>query len=114
MPSKISSCICCCFFSAFTEYTAAIHWGLVNKEASKRAAEANKLAAEASKIANEEIRKSNVYRLESVFYDDAKARQTLTKKELKKLNELNKKQKELAEEAAKLAKERAKLLKTDK
>lgn len=86
----------------------------IKKEASKRAAEANKLAAEASKIANEELRKSNVYRLESVFYDDAKARQTLTKKEQKKLNELNKKQKELAEEAAKLAKERAKLLKTDK
>lgn len=86
----------------------------IKKEASKRAAEANKLAAEASKIANEEIRKSNVYRLEGVFYDDAKARQNLTKKEQKKLNELNKKQKELAEEAAKLAKERAKLLKTDK
>ena len=76
--------------------------------------EMEKLAVQARKMHSEEARKSNVYRLENVYFENANAREKLTKKEQKRLNELNKKQKELAEEAAKLAKERAKLLKTDK
>lgn len=76
--------------------------------------EMEKVATEVRKTATGEAQKSNFYRLESVFFDDGKQREKLTKKEQKKLDELNKKQKQLAEQQAQLAKERAKLLKTDK